>query len=147
MPEKREEVTTEGGLDLISIARPWPRRSSGCRDGGIGVSLFLDPDPRQLDAASKNSGVDAVELHTGQFAGEVGEKPQSAELAKLEKAAQQVRSLGLVLHAGHGLTYRNVKPIAAIAGDVGAQHRAWHRRPGLFGRPEQAVSEMKKLIA
>ncbi len=79
------------------------------------MSLFLEPDPRQIDAAA-GLKADAVELHTGQYALATGDPQQAVELAELAKAAQQVRSLGLVLHAGHGLTYRNVKPIAAIAG-------------------------------
>jgi pyridoxine 5-phosphate synthase len=146
VPEKREEVTTEGGLDLIANRAAVADAISRLRDGGIGVSLFLDPDAKQIDAAAK-LGVEAVELHTGQFAASVGDEQQTAELAKLETAAKLVRSLGLVLHAGHGLTYRNVKPIAAIAGmsELNIGHSIVAR--ALMVGFEQAVREMKKLVS
>jgi pyridoxine 5-phosphate synthase len=113
VPERREEVTTEGGLDVISNNRV-REAIARLKDAGIVVSLFLDPDPRQI-AAGKDLGADAVELHTGQYALATGEKQQT-ELETLRRAGRQVREAGLTLHAGHGLTYRNVKPIAAIEG-------------------------------
>ncbi len=145
VPEKREEVTTEGGLDLLSNQRRVADAIARLRDAGIGISLFLDPDFRQLDAA-KQLGAEAVELHTGEYALAVGEKDQLAQLAKLVAAGNHVRSLGLTLHAGHGLTYRNVKPIAAIEGmaELNIGHSIVAR--ALMVGFEQAVRDMKRLI-
>jgi pyridoxine 5-phosphate synthase len=111
VPERREEVTTEGGLDL---SRPSPRLRETIRrldEVGARVSLFVDPDPAALDAA-KDLGVPAVELHTGRYANtwEAGD----AALAELRRAATHAADMGLSVHAGHGLTYRNVTPVAAI---------------------------------
>ena len=97
------------------------------------VSLFLDPDPRQIDAAARLAA-DAVELHTGEYALAAPASSKRAELAKLRRGRRHVRALGLTLHAGHGLTYRNVKPVAAIDGMSRAEHRPQHRRPGHHGR-------------
>ncbi|GBR47441.1 pyridoxine 5'-phosphate synthase [Neokomagataea thailandica] len=110
VPEKREEVTTEGGLnvvDQISALSPLVMR---LKDAGIRVSLFIDPDARQIQAASQ-LGVPVVELHTGAYAhGGVG------ELERLFKAADIVKECGIELHAGHGLTYSNVLPIRNLPG-------------------------------
>lgn len=146
VPEKREEVTTEGGLDLLAARRQVAEAIASLRGAGIIVSLFLDPDPRQIEAAA-GLGANAVELHTGAYALAVGEQQQAAELAELVKAARQVRSLGLTLHAGHGLTYRNVKPIAAIEGmsELNIGHSIVAR--AIMVGFEQAVREMKKLVS
>jgi pyridoxine 5-phosphate synthase len=146
VPEKREEVTTEGGLDLLSGRSQIAEAISRLRAAGIIVSLFLDPDPRQIEAAA-GLGANAVELHTGQYALAVGDPRQAAEVAQLTKAAQQVLSLGLTLHAGHGLTYRNVKPIAAIEGmsELNIGHSIVAR--AIMVGFEQAVREMKKLVS
>jgi pyridoxine 5-phosphate synthase len=146
VPEKREEVTTEGGLDLLSNRAAVAETIAALRASGIGISLFLDPDRHQLDAAA-SLGADAVELHTGQYALAVGEAEQATQLKKLRTAAAHVRSLGLVLHAGHGLTYRNVKPIAAIEGmsELNIGHSIVAR--AIMVGFEQAVREMKKLIS
>ncbi len=146
VPEKREEVTTEGGLNLLTGSKRLADAIAKLRDSGITISLFLDPDVRQIDAAAK-LGAGAVELHTGEFALAVGEAAQAAELAKLVAAARHVLSLGLTLHAGHGLTYRNVKPIAAIEGmsELNIGHSIVAR--AIMVGFEQAVREMKKLIA
>ena len=146
VPEKREEVTTEGGLDLIGSHARVAEAIKKLRAAGISISLFLDPDPRQLEAAAK-LGADAVELHTGEYALATGEERQNAELAKLAAAAKLVKSAGLVLHAGHGLTYRNVKPIAALAGisELNIGHSIVAR--AIMVGFEQAVREMKKLIS
>ncbi|HEX2091945.1 MAG TPA: pyridoxine 5'-phosphate synthase [Longimicrobiaceae bacterium] len=114
VPEKREEVTTEGGLALGS---PEARRQVGeaaqrLRDAGIRTSLFIDPDPDAL-RASVELGVDAVELHTGEYANTRGVERRE-QLGRLVRAAALGRSLGLAVHAGHGLTYENVTPVAAI---------------------------------
>jgi len=146
VPEKREEVTTEGGLDVIANRGAVERAIADLRASGITISLFLDPDARQIEAAAR-LGAEAVELHTGQFATAEGAEAQAAQLAKLQTAAAMVRSLGLVLHAGHGLTYRNVKPIAAIEGmsELNIGHSIVAR--AIMVGFEQAVREMKSLIA
>ena len=111
VPERREEVTTEGGLDL---ARPNPRLRETIRRleaAGARVSLFVDPDSAVLDAA-KDLGVPAVELHTGRYAH--GWQESDAALEELRRAARHAADMGLFVHAGHGLTYRNVVPVAAI---------------------------------
>jgi pyridoxine 5-phosphate synthase len=146
VPEKREEVTTEGGLDVLAHRARVAETIAKLHDAGILVSLFLDPDPRQIDAAAQFK-VAAVELHTGEYALATGEEKQGAELAKLVQAARHVRSQGLTLHAGHGLTYRNVKPIAAIEemSELNIGHSIVAR--AIMVGFEQAVREMKKLIA
>jgi pyridoxine 5-phosphate synthase len=111
VPERREEVTTEGGLDL---ARPNPRLRETIRrldEAGARVSLFVDPDAAVLDAA-KDLGVPAVELHTGRYAH--GWQESDAALEELRRAARHAADMGLFVHAGHGLTYQNVVPVAAI---------------------------------
>jgi pyridoxine 5-phosphate synthase len=111
VPERREEITTEGGLDL---SRPNPRLREAIRrldHAGIRVSLFIDPDLTVLDAA-KDLGVPAVELHTGRYAHTW--RAGDAALEELRRAARHGADMGLFVHAGHGLTYRNVTPVAAI---------------------------------
>ena len=113
VPEKREEVTTEGGLDVAGNRRRVADAIARLAEAGIATSLFLDPDARQIEAAAE-LGVRAVELHTGQYALATSESQREAELQTLTGAGRQVLQSGMVLHAGHGLTYRNVKPIAAM---------------------------------
>jgi pyridoxine 5-phosphate synthase len=111
VPERREEVTTEGGLDL---SRPNARLRETIRrldEAGIRVSLFIDPDLSVLDAA-KDLGVPAIELHTGRYAHTW--RTNSAALAELQIAARHAADMGLAVHAGHGLTYLNVRPVAGI---------------------------------
>ena len=111
VPERREEVTTEGGLDL---GRPNPRLRETIRrldQAGARISLFIDPEPAALDAA-KDLGVPAVELHTGRYAHTWREG--DAALDELRRAARHAADMGLFVHAGHGLTYANVVPVAAI---------------------------------
>lgn len=146
VPEKREEVTTEGGLDLLTHRDRVADAIARLRDSGIEVSLFLDPDLRQLDAALE-LGADAVELHTGEYALAAPGKEQAEELARLVVACKHVRQLGMTLHAGHGLTYRNVKPVAAIDGmtELNIGHSIVAR--ALMVGFEQAVREMKRLIS
>ncbi|HEX6961781.1 MAG TPA: pyridoxine 5'-phosphate synthase [Lacipirellula sp.] len=146
VPERREEVTTEGGLDA---AGQYDRVAGAVRrlqDAGIVVSLFLDPEPRQIDAAVK-MGAQAVELHTGAYAHATAKFAGDVELDALRQAAKHVVESKLTLHAGHGLTYRNVKPIAAIPGmcelNIGHSIIARAIMVGL----EQAVRDMKRLIS
>ena len=111
VPERREEITTEGGLDL---RRPNPRLRETIRrldEAGARVSLFIDPDVAALDAA-KDLGVPAIELHTGRYAHTWRES--DVALDELRRAARHAADMGLFVHAGHGLTYRNVIPVAAI---------------------------------
>jgi pyridoxine 5-phosphate synthase len=111
VPERREEITTEGGLDL---SRPNPGLREAIRQlelAGIRVSLFVDPDTRTLDAA-KDLGVPAVELHTGRYAHSW--RRGDTALNELRRAASHAAEMGLAVHAGHGLTYTNVAPVAAI---------------------------------
>ena len=112
VPERREEVTTEGGLDL---SRPNPRLREAIRrldEAGIRVSLFINPETATLDAA-KDLGVPAVELHTGRYAHTWRQDDRALE--ELHRAARHAADMGLFVHAGHGLTYQNVTPVAAIA--------------------------------
>ncbi len=111
VPERREEITTEGGLDL---SHPNPRMRETIRrleEAGVRVSLFIDPDLRALDAA-KDLGVPAIELHTGRYAHSW--RQDNAALDELRRAARHAAGMGLFVHAGHGLTYANVAPVAAI---------------------------------
>jgi pyridoxine 5-phosphate synthase len=111
VPERREEITTEGGLDL---SRPNPRLRESTRrleEAGIRVSLFIDPDLPTIDAA-KDLGVPAIELHTGRYAGSW--RHNDTALDELRRAARHAADLGLFVHAGHGLTVANVPPVAAI---------------------------------
>jgi pyridoxine 5-phosphate synthase len=113
VPEKRNEVTTEGGLDVVAARThlgPAVRRLS---DAGIRVSLFIDPEPRQLDAA-KALGAPVVELHTGAYCDAEEGAAREKELARLVAAAAHAEAIGLECHAGHGLTYDTVSPVAAI---------------------------------
>ena len=113
VPENRQEITTEGGLD---VAANFDRVKSVVRklkDSGIIVSLFIDPLEWQIDE-SKNAGADAVEFHTGSYANAKPIREREIELEKLANACKYAKSLGLHVHAGHGLTYENVKSVAAI---------------------------------
>jgi pyridoxine 5-phosphate synthase len=146
VPEKREEVTTEGGLDLLTNPKRAAEAIAQLRAAGIGISLFLDPDPRQIEAAAK-LGADAVELHTGEYALATDEKDKAAQLARLVASARDIRARGMILHAGHGLTYRNVKPIASIEGmaELNIGHSIVAR--AIMVGFEQAVREMKRLVS
>lgn len=148
VPERREEVTTEGGLDVAGSQAKVRDAVRRLKDAGIVVSLFLDPDPKQLDAGAA-LGVDAIELHTGAYAHATlnhNAKETQAALETLTKAGAQIRTAGITLNAGHGLTYRNVKPVASIADmhelNIGHSIIARAIMVGL----EQAVRDMKRLI-
>jgi pyridoxine 5-phosphate synthase len=145
VPERREEVTTEGGLDVagqVARCREVVKRLHGA---GISVSLFIGPDAVQV-RASKDVGADAVELHTGRYADAHGPTAQQRELEVLLEAGQLAVDLGLQLHAGHGLTYRNVIPVARIPRleELNIGHSIISRAV-LVGL-DRAVREMKALI-
>jgi pyridoxine 5-phosphate synthase len=112
VPEKREERTTEGGLDAAGQFATLAPLVAALREAGIRVSLFIEPDARQIDAAIR-LGAPVVELHTGRYAELEGEA-QAVELRRLSDAAALAARNGIEVHAGHGLTYANVAPIAAI---------------------------------
>lgn len=115
VPEKRQELTTEGGLDVRLHAQALEKAVARMQDGGILVSLFIDPDPDQIKAAVK-VGADYVEIHTGSFA-EAGDwKSEEQELIKIENAVKLASKLGLGVNAGHGLNYTNIKKVAALGG-------------------------------
>ena len=113
VPERREEVTTEGGLDVAGQVARLRECCAALREAGSRVSLFIDPEPRQLEAAF-DAGAPVVELHTGAYADSSGER-QALELMRLVEAARFGSRIGLTVHAGHGLHYHNVQPVAAIA--------------------------------
>jgi pyridoxine 5-phosphate synthase len=115
VPERRAEVTTEGGLDVIGQKSRVREALARCRDAGLKVSLFIDPDPAQV-RASAEVGAAAIELHTGRYADAVGEAAAARELEALQVASASAREAGLLLHAGHGLNYRNVLEVARIPG-------------------------------
>ena len=112
VPESRAEITTEGGLDVLAQGARVADAVAALGGAGIRVSLFIDPDLEQVEAA-RRCGAPVIELHTGAYAGAVG-APRARELERLRSAAQLADSLGLTVNAGHGLHYHNVEPIAAI---------------------------------
>jgi len=145
VPEKREEITTEGGLDVASQI---PRLTDATRvlEGhGIRVSLFIDPEPRQIEAAAE-IGAPVVELHTGTYAERAGSH-QATELERLRAAARLAAGLGIEVHAGHGLNYHNVQPVAAIRDivELNIGHSIIAR--ALFDGLPLAIRDMKQLMA
>ncbi len=112
VPERREELTTEGGLDVVSQFKKMKTVTEKFHSKGILVSLFIAPEKEQI-AAAKNAGADFVELHTGEYANAKGSAVEH-QLDRLKRAARDARALGLGINAGHGLNYRNLKPVAMI---------------------------------
>jgi pyridoxine 5-phosphate synthase len=144
VPERREELTTEGGLD---VAAQKHRVADTCQElarHGMRVSLFIDPDAVQVEASAE-AGAPVVELHTGAYADATG-AAVARELARIEAAAARARSLGLVVHAGHGLHYHNVSPIAAISAIVELNIGHAIVAQALFDGFAQAVARMKALM-
>lgn len=144
VPEKREEVTTEGGLDVTTSTNRIESAIKRLRDAGILVSLFLDPDPQQIDAAIQLA-VDAVELHTGPYALARGEQ-QTRELERLSTCADQLVQAGLRAHAGHGLNYTNVRAVAKIQPivELNIGHAIVSR--SLYVGMREAVAEMRRIM-
>ena len=144
VPERREEVTTEGGLDVAGQRSQLSAVVEQLQSNEIPVSLFVDPDAEQLQAC-RDSGARWVELHTGTYA-EAAWTEQTQELARIIEGCATARSLGLRVNAGHGLTYQNVEPIAAIEGmeELNIGHTIVAR--ALVVGLEQAVRDMKALI-
>ncbi len=146
VPERREEVTTEGGLDVLGGRKRVAEAVKRLQDAGVVVSLFLDPDTAQIEAGQA-VGADAIELHTGAYARAAAESSSERELESLLSAGQFVREAGLTLHSGHGLTYRNVRPIAEMPGmcELNIGHSIISR--AIMVGLEQAVRDMKQLIS
>lgn len=144
VPEKRTELTTEGGLEVAGQAARIRAAAAGLAAAGIRVALFIDPDPVQIEAAAA-SGAPAVELHTGAYAEATG-GARATELERLRTGARLAARLGLEVHAGHGLDYHNVQPVAAIAEiiELNIGHAIVAR--ALFTGLAAAVRDMKTLM-
>ena len=144
VPEKREEVTTEGGLDVVGHFNEVKAATKKLMDAGIRVSLFIDPEDKQIQAA-KEVGATVVELHTGRYADLSGEQ-QMHELERIRKAAQFGVSIGLRVNAGHGLHEGNVKPIASIGelSELNIGHAIVAE--ALFKGWQKAITDMKALM-
>lgn len=144
VPERRSELTTEGGLDVAGQAAAIAAACKRLREAGIRVALFIDPDLAQVDAAAR-SGAAVVELHTGSYAEAEGAQ-QAREMERLRTAARHAAVAGLVAHAGHGLDYHNVQPVAAIPelAELNIGHAIIARAVMTGLGP--AVAEMKRLM-
>ena len=144
VPEKREEVTTEGGLDVVIHFVAVKTATQQLQAAGIRVSLFIDPKEKQIQAA-KDAGATVVELHTGRYADLSGVE-QSSEIERIRKAAQFGKSLGLRVNAGHGLNESNVLPIAAITelSELNIGHAIVAQ--ALFKGWQKAIMDMKALM-
>jgi len=146
VPENRAELTTEGGLDVVGQFDRVASAVGRCRDAGLEVSLFIDPSPDQVEA-SLRAGAQAVELHTGRYADAPTASLRVRELDALIAAGDRAAACGLTLHAGHGLNYQNVGPVARIAGmaELNIGHSVIAR--ALMVGMGPAVREMKTCLA
>ena len=145
VPEKRQELTTEGGLDVASQLEKAVNFVSPLVKAGIAVSLFIDPDAKQVEAAHQ-TGAQFIELHTGAYSESFGTKTENLEILKLKGAAVFAHSLGLKINAGHGLNYKNVHRMYEIPNlvELNIGHSIISR--AIFVGLETAVLEMKELI-
>lgn len=145
VPEKREELTTEGGLDVKGQETKIKEACQRMAEAGIKVSLFIDANEQQIDAAAR-TGAEFIELHTGEYADAENEKTQQQELARIQKAATHAVEQGLLVNAGHGLHYHNVQPIAAIPEiiELNIGHAIIGR--AVLSGLDKAVQEMKALM-
>lgn len=144
VPEKRQELTTEGGLDVVKHTQKLTKHIDLLHQAGIMVSLFVDPDLEQLKASAKVKA-DFIEIHTGTYCDTKG-KEQLAELGKIEEAIKAGKKLGLGVNAGHGLNYQNIRPVLALGGVE--EYNIGHSiisRAVLVGL-DQAVREMAALV-
>jgi pyridoxine 5-phosphate synthase len=144
VPEKREELTTEGGLDAVGGHNHLQHYVGELSKAGIRVSLFIDPEPAQLDAAV-SLGAPVVELHTGRYC-EVEPAEQGAELERIIVAAAHAETLGLECHAGHGLSFDTVGPVAAIPTIVELNIGHFLIGEAIFGGLESAIKRMRALM-
>jgi pyridoxine 5-phosphate synthase len=145
VPERREELTTEGGLDVVRQFEKIRQACERLRGLGITVSLFIDPDKRQIEAAAK-IGVPYIEIHTGQYAEQEDRTRRAYELSAVRSSAEQAVALGLRVNAGHGLNYQNVKAIAAIPEieELNIGHGIVAQ--AIFSGLAEAVKKMKRLL-
>jgi pyridoxine 5-phosphate synthase len=149
VPEKRQEITTEGGLALRKTDRRLQHAIARLTKAGIRVSLFIDPALNTIDVA-RELGVPAIELHTGAYANAsketANERPRTKALQELRQAATHARNIGLAVHAGHGLTYHNVQPVAAIPEieELNIGHSIVSR--AMFVGLAEAVREMRAVM-
>ncbi|MBI5966910.1 MAG: pyridoxine 5'-phosphate synthase [Deltaproteobacteria bacterium] len=145
VPERREELTTEGGLDVRANHRPLQKNIRRLKKAGIKVSLFVDPDSSQVKA-SKQVGAEFVEIHTGQYCDAADDRTRQREFSRIARAIRQARRLGLRVNVGHGLDYQNVVPLTHIPDieECSIGHSIISRAV-LVGL-DRAVREMKNLI-
>ncbi|CAM2940587.1 pyridoxine 5'-phosphate synthase [Vibrio rarus] len=145
VPEKREELTTEGGLDVVGQLEKIKAATHTLSEAGIKVSLFIDPNQAQIDA-SKAAGAPFVELHTGHYADATTEEEQQKELQVIAKAATYASQQGIIVNAGHGLTYHNVAAVAALPEiyELNIGHSIIGR--AAFEGLEKAVADMKAIM-
>jgi len=145
VPERREELTTEGGLDVKKHFDSVQAAVKQLQDAGIRVSIFIDPEVEQLEWAKK-SGATVIELHTGTYADAPTEELQEQELERLREAAKAGVALGLRVNAGHGLHYHNVRPVAAIEGIVELNIGHAIVSQAIFDGWTKAIRDMKALM-
>lgn len=145
VPEKRQEITTEGGLDVASNIEYMTKFTKTLNDKGIIVSMFIDPDSTQIEASAK-AGAQFIELHTGQYAEKFNTPDEEKELNKLIEAAKLAKKLSLKVNAGHGLNYFNVKPVASIENMVELNIGHSIISKAVFVGLDRAVRDMISLI-
>jgi pyridoxine 5-phosphate synthase len=145
VPEKRQELTTEGGLDVVSHEAKITEATGHLNKQGIEVSLFIDPDIKQIEA-SVRCGAPVIEIHTGAYADAKSHQEREEELKRIVKAAKFAHDAGLIVNAGHGLNYQNVRDIACIPqiNELNIGHGIIAR--AIFMGLEAAVREMKRLM-
>jgi len=145
VPEKRQEVTTEGGLDVAGQLEKITKFVKPLKDAGIEVSLFIDPTKEQVEASAK-TGAQFIEMHTGAYSNAYGTENEETEFSKLKNSAKLAQELGLRVNAGHGLNYENVKRMHEIEGlyELNIGHSIISR--AIFVGLEQAVIEMQNLV-
>lgn len=145
VPERREELTTEGGLDVAGAPARMRDACSQLADAGVEVSLFIDPEIKQIDAALK-AGAPVIELHTGRYADAESRLLQQQELQRIQQAAEYAQQAGLQVNAGHGLNLQNVEAICRIESIVELNIGHALIAQALFSGLEQAVREMKRVM-
>lgn len=145
VPERREELTTEGGLDVVRYFDAVKSACERCREAGIRVSLFIDPDAKQIDAACR-TGAPVIELHTGKYADADSVPAHQYELERIRLAAVHAHEQGLQVNAGHGLHYHNVQDIVAIPNIVELNIGHAIIAESLFIGLDAAVRKMKNLL-
>lgn len=145
VPERRQELTTEGGLDVLGQQSRIADACARLAAAGVRVSLFIDPEPQQLEAAAA-AGAPVVEIHTGAYADAESSAARTQEFARIREAVRRGAELGLQVNAGHGLNYQNVQPVAALSPvrELNIGHAIVAR--ALFTGLGEAVREMKRLM-